>query len=631
MIIRRNASRSRGRLIALAAAVALLPLGLPAVAAVPDPITEPHAPDQVIVAFQPGAAAADRAAARSAAGARASERLSPLATDAEVLTLSAGRGVEQAIAALEHNPNVRYAEPNYLLQATSTSDDPYFTNGSLWGMYGDESSPANQYGSAAAEAWALGSTGSRAVAVVVIDEGIQITHPDLAANKWINPGEIAGNKIDDDKNGYVDDINGWDFYSNNASIYDGPGDDHGTHVAGTIGAVGGNGVGVAGVNWNVTLISAKFLGPSGGYTSDAAEALYYARALKTRTAFPVNVVATSNSWGGGGYSKTLLDAINAAGRAGILFVAAAGNDGLDIDVLPSYPAGYTCDAGGWDCVVSVAAINSTGALASWSNYGATRVDLGAPGVGIWSTVPTSSYASYSGTSMATPHVSGAAALCASASKNLRGADLRTALLSTTATPSLAGNTVTGGRLDLDKMAGTCGFGTSQSTQPSIVGFTPTSGPVGTTVTISGTNLAGATGVTFNGISAAFTPGSDTTLTATVPTGATTGRIAVTTSAGTGTSADSFTVDVPAAAVPSAPTGLKATSIKSTSAKLLWTAPATAAPILGYEVTINGKTNITTATQLNVVALSPRTPYTWTVLARNSAGAGPPASSTFRTK
>ena len=147
------------------------------------------------------------------------------------------------------------------------SNDPDVTSGALWGMEGDASSPANPNGAGAAEAWTAGYTGSSNVVVGVIDEGIQITHPDLAANIWVNPGEIAGNGVDDDGNGYVDDVNGWDFYNNDNSVFDGATnasiDAHGTHVSGTIGGVGGNGVGVAGVNWNVKIVSAKFLGPTG--------------------------------------------------------------------------------------------------------------------------------------------------------------------------------------------------------------------------------------------------------------------------------------------------------------------------------------------------------------------------------
>jgi len=418
----------------------------------------PHRPGVVLVGWRPGAASAARSTARESLAVASVAELSPLARDTEEWQLPAGLSVEAAIRHLQANPNVRFAEPDYLVQAAVVSNDPYYTNGSLWGMEGDASPlQTNPYGSGAAEAWASGYTGSANVVVGVIDEGIQYTHPDLAANIWTNPGEIAANGIDDDGNGYIDDVHGWDFYNNDNSVYDAGGDSHGTHVSGTIGGAGGNGQGVAGVNWAVTIISAKFLGPSGGSTSGAVRALDYLTDLKLHHG--VNIVVTSNSWGGGGFDQSLLDAINRSGDAGMLFVAAAGNAGANNDTGGFYPANYQCTNGGtrgWDCLVSVAAIDSSGAKASFSDYGATTVDLGAPGVGVYSSVPTNSYASYSGTSMATPHVSGAIALCASIGAGLTAENLRNAVVnSTTPTASLAGITVTGGRLDIGAMVGAC--------------------------------------------------------------------------------------------------------------------------------------------------------------------------------
>jgi subtilisin family serine protease len=288
------------------------------------------------------------------------------------------------------------------------------------------------------------------VYVGVIDEGVFTSHADLAPNIWTNPFDPVDG-IDNDGNGYVDDRNGWDFAGNNNTVYDGTSDDHGTHCAGTIGARGGNGVGVAGVVWNVTLISGKFLGSSGGTTANAIRAVDYFTDLKTRHG--LNIVATSNSWGGGGFSQGLSDAIARADAAGILFIAAAGNGGTDQigdnnDSVPNYPSNYTSAN-----VIAVGSITSTGARSSFSNYGATTVDLFAPGSGIWSTIPgrrnASSYGSYSGTSMATPHVSGAAALYKSLNPSATAAQIKAALLnSAVPTSSLTGRCVTGGRLNV---------------------------------------------------------------------------------------------------------------------------------------------------------------------------------------
>jgi subtilisin family serine protease len=346
---------------------------------------------------------------------------------------------------IETDPAVEFAEPNWIYRHTAESNDTYYTNGSLWGMYGDQSSPASAYGSQAAEAWSRGQTCASSVYVGVIDEGVMISHPDLAANIGTNPGEIAGDGIDNDGNGYVDDVNGWDFAGNDNTVYDGKQDDHGTHVSGTIGAVGGNGAGVAGVCWNVKILNAKFLGRNGGTTANAIKAIDYLTDLKTRHG--LNLVATNNSWGGGGYSKALQDAIERANQMNILFIAAAGNSSVNNDTSPHYPSSYTNVN-----VIAVASITSTGALSSFSNYGATSVDLAAPGSGIWSTVPgrkSPSYASYSGTSMATPHVTGAAAMYASAHPGATAGQIKAAILgSVVPTPSLSGKTVTGGRLNV---------------------------------------------------------------------------------------------------------------------------------------------------------------------------------------
>ncbi|MNR96959.1 Thermophilic serine proteinase precursor [compost metagenome] len=367
----------------------------------------------------------------------------------DLLLVSSKLGTMEAIARLENLPEIEYAEPNWVYQHYATSNDTYYSNGSLWGMYGDASSPSNQYGSQAAEAWTSGNTGSKAVWIGIIDEGYMFTHEDLAANAGTNPGEVSSNGIDDDGNGLVDDVYGWDFAGKNNTVFDGVEDDHGTHVAGTIGAAGGNGKGVAGVTWNVKLLNAKFLGTNGGTTANAIKAVDYFTDLKQRHG--INLVATNNSWGGGGYSKGLYDAIERANLAGILFIAAAGNATNNNDNTASYPASYTNSN-----IIAVASITNTGAISGFSNYGATTVDIGAPGSGINSCVPkrsqgkiVSAYASYNGTSMATPHVTGAAALYAASHPGATGASIKNAILSSTIpTASLSNKCTSGGRLNV---------------------------------------------------------------------------------------------------------------------------------------------------------------------------------------
>ena len=405
---------------------------------------------------------------------------------------------DEVIQALSKNPFVSFAENNWSLGVQLIPNDPYYTGGSLWGMYGDQTSPANTYGSQAGEAWVANHLGSTAVVIGDIDTGIDYTHIDLYQNIWLNQRELpnfafidtdvdgfitfrdlnqsqnqsfvsdlnnngridAGdllqdtryeNGVDNDSNGYIDDMIGWNWVNNNNDPYDD--NNHGTHTGGTIGASAFNGTGVIGVSPNVQIMALKFLDASGsGSTSGAISAQdYYTAASVANPA--EKFVATNNSWGGGGFSQALMDSIVNAARKDILFVAAAGNSAVNTDISANYPSNYsTLSTVGYESVISVAAITSTGALASFSNYGATTVDLGAPGASIFSTTPSGTYASFSGTSMATPHVTGAIALYAAEHIDFSAAQLREVLLSSTiATTSLSGKTVTGGRLDVDGM------------------------------------------------------------------------------------------------------------------------------------------------------------------------------------
>ena len=333
---------------------------------------------------------------------------------------------------------VAYVEPDYVLTGAAVPDDPSFSE--LWGLSNTGQSRGRFDADIdAPEAWGV-TTGSRNVVVAVIDTGIDYGHQDLAANAWRNPGEVAGDGLDNDGNGFVDDVYGWDFANNDADPMDDQG--HGTHVAGTIGAVGNNGTGVVGVSWNVSIMGLKFIGANGsGSTADAIAAVNYA--TKMRRDFGINIVATNNSWGGGGFSTALSDAIAAGGQAGILFVAAAGNNSRDIDSTPLYPASYPSDA-----VISVAATDRSNKMWSSSNYGATSVDVAAPGASIYSTVPNNGYAVNSGTSMAAPHVTGTVALMAAANPQATAAQIRAAILSTVVpVAGLAGKVATGGLLN----------------------------------------------------------------------------------------------------------------------------------------------------------------------------------------
>ena len=332
------------------------------------------------------------------------------------------------------NDIIEEVEPDYFVTTVKLSNDTKLHD--LWGMNNEgQTGGTEDKDIDAPEAWDL-NTGSKDILVGIIDTGIDRNHEDLKSNMWSNPNEIAGNGKDDDGNGYIDDIYGWDFYNNDNNPHDD--DSHGTHCAGTIGGVGNNGKGVAGVCWNISMVGIKFLGNDGGYLSDAIKSITYA------TKIGVNL--TSNSWGGGGYSSTLKRAIDEANQKGIGFVAAAGNHDGNNDAQPSYPASYQSEN-----VISVGASDHRGKKAYFSCYGKTSVDLFAPGVRILSTIPGNKYASYQGTSMAAPHVSGAYALLLSANPTWTVKQVKDALMdSTDGETLLQEKCVTGGTLNIHK-------------------------------------------------------------------------------------------------------------------------------------------------------------------------------------
>lgn len=341
-------------------------------------------------------------------------------SDGAILRLKVDE-TDAALAELKKDPRVAYAEPNYLLQEFARPDD---LNDQLYGMH-KLNAPA---------AWDV-THGSKQKGplVAVMDSGADYNHPDLAANIWTNPGEIPGNGLDDDGNGVVDDVHGF----NAAARTGDPMDDgsHGTHVHGTIGAVGNNGQGVVGVNWEANLMPVKFLAQGYGDTADAIEGILYATKMGARL--------TSNSWGGINYSQALFDALEASPA---LHICAAGNDSFNNDVRPVYPAGYNLPN-----LVSVAATNAEGKLASFSNFGLDSVHVAAPGDKIYSTLPGNQYGYKSGTSMAAPHVTGVAALVLNEFPEISNEELKDRLLfAVDRSPDLQGKLISGGHLNAAK-------------------------------------------------------------------------------------------------------------------------------------------------------------------------------------
>lgn len=346
--------------------------------------------------------------------------------------------VEKARQIFLQNPAVIYAEPDYLYSYDAVND-PEFTkqwalenSGQLGGLIDADIN--------AEKMWAI-EPGSQDIVIGIIDTGIDFTHPDLTNNLWNNPGEIPNNGKDDDNNGYVDDIHGINAITETGNPMDD--NSHGTHVAGTIGANANNGIGVVGVAQSVKIAACKFLSRSGsGSNSDAIQCLEYFAQLKARSNNRVNLIATNNSWGGGSSSQAMLEALKAHESLGILFVAAAGNESNNNDVNERFPCNYNVSN-----VISVAAIDNKDKLASFSNYGKKTVHVAAPGVKILSTLPGNKYGELSGTSMATPHVTGLAAVIAAHYRTLDYSGIKNLIVSGgTKTLAAKATTISGRRI-----------------------------------------------------------------------------------------------------------------------------------------------------------------------------------------
>ncbi|MBI3911134.1 MAG: S8 family serine peptidase [Armatimonadetes bacterium] len=396
--------------------IGLAPLAAPA-AGVPGPA---YRQDTVLVAFKNKAPLAVRLAPIQRLGLTADPKVrSPFFTRLQIspAARAAGATVKSVLAALRGDPSVRVAEPDYTVHALAIPNDLWFSE--LWGLHNTGQTGGTPDADIdAPEAWDI-TTGSTSVVVAVIDTGVDYTHPDLSANILRSGGQVVG----------------YDYYNNDLDPMDDYG--HGTHVAGTIGAVGNNGIGVAGVCHTVRIMPLKFLGSSGsGSTSDAILCVDFARANGAQI--------MNNSWGGGGFSQLLLEAIQRARDAGILFVASAGNEGTNNDEIPRYPTSYNSLS---DNMVSVAATDHDDTLAGFSNYGVATVDIAAPGVDILSTLP-GGYYWYSGTSMAAPHVSGAAALIKARYPAITLAQLKGRLLGGADYPPAINGRVVTGRLNV---------------------------------------------------------------------------------------------------------------------------------------------------------------------------------------
>ena len=395
------------------------------------PSNRKYASDRILVKFRPGTEAGVRAAAHASLGANTFKQFAAV-RDLEAVALPAGLDVGAALRSYRSRPEVLYAEPDYIVHSSSSPNDALFSQ--MWNLLN-----TGQNGGTAGDdvgatlAWNL-STGNSSVVIATIDTGIDYTHPDLIPNLFHD--STVCNGVDDGSNGCY----GISTVYYTSDVFDDNG--HGTHVSGIEGAAGNNNLGIVGINWSVQLMSCKFLDSTGaGQTSDAISCLDYVLQMKNSG---YNIVATNNSWGGSDYSQALNDAIQAQQQAGILFITAAGNEFGDNDVAPTYPADTLLPN-----VISVAATTRTDALAVFSNFGQHSVHLRCPRTEILSTWPGSNYQILSGTSMATPHVTGAAALLAAQQPTLDWRGIKNLILTGGDSRTSLAQSISGRRLNLN--------------------------------------------------------------------------------------------------------------------------------------------------------------------------------------
>ncbi|HEX5071491.1 MAG TPA: Ig-like domain-containing protein [Vicinamibacterales bacterium] len=425
------------------------------------PPTGHYAANELLVQYSPAMNTLARDAAINLQRATRLRRFARLNIDH--VRVPSNMSMQDALAAFRAIPGVASVQPNYIRRAiqspSAPPNDPSWLDGSLWGLQKIQ----------AQQAWTNFTTGNGSVIVASIDTGVDYTHPDLAPNMWRNPLEIPGNGIDDDGDGYVDDVYGIDTVNHDSNPFDDQG--HGTHTSGTIAAAGNNGLGVVGVNWNAKILACKFLSAEGsGTDAGAIECFDYITALRARGE---NIRVSSNSWGGSRssepVSQALKAAIDAAGALGIINIFGAGNDGTNNDVSPFDPASYDSDS-----IVAVASSGTTDRPSFFSNYGATSVDLEAPGENILSTYPGGDYEYLSGTSMATPHVAGVAALLVALDPTLTVPAIKQLLLDNVdQTQRWANKVLSGGRLNAWRAA--AAVGASPNTPPQVAITAPFDG------------------------------------------------------------------------------------------------------------------------------------------------------------